>query len=47
MFYLTTHPAHFILRIYGVGHLVKDYTDRERENPLPPLHEPISSNHGF
>ena len=25
----------FYLRLYGVGHLVKDLSDR---NPLPPLH---------
>ena len=36
MFYLTTHSAHFILRLYGVGHMVKDHSDSERGNPLPP-----------
>ena len=33
------------LRLYGVGHMVKDHLDSERGNPLPP-HEllfPISS----
>ena len=25
MFYLTTHSTHFILRLYGVGHMVKDH----------------------
>ena len=24
------------LRLYGVGHMVKDYSDSERRNPLPP-----------
>ena len=36
MFYLTTHSTHFILRLYGVGHMVKDHSDSERGNPLPP-----------
>ena len=31
MFYLTTHSTHFILRLYGVGHMVKDHSDSERE----------------
>ena len=39
MFYLTTHSTHFILWLYDVGHLVKDHSDRDRGNPLPP--------HGF
>ena len=26
----------FYLRLYGVGHMVKDYTDSDRGNPLPP-----------
>ena len=25
----------FYLRLYGVGHMVKDHLDSERENPLP------------
>ena len=29
-FYLTTHSTHFILRLYGVGHMVKDHSDSER-----------------
>ena len=33
--YLTTHSTHFILRLYGVGHMVKDHSDSERGNPLP------------
>ena len=28
----------FYLRLYGVGHMVKDHSDSERENPLVPLH---------
>ena len=26
----------FYLRLYGVRHIVKDHSDSERENPLPP-----------
>ena len=26
MFYLTSHSTHFILRLYGVGHMVKDHS---------------------
>ena len=33
MFYLTTHSTHFILRLHGVGHMVKDHTDSEIGNP--------------
>ena len=29
MFYLTTHSTHFILRLYGIGHTVKDHSDRK------------------
>ena len=36
MFYLTTHSTHFIYGLYGVRHRVKDQTDSERGNPLPP-----------
>ena len=36
MFYLTTHSTHFILRLYDVGHMVKDHSDSKRGNPLPP-----------
>ena len=40
MFYLTMHS----LRLYGVGHMVKDHSDSEIRNPLPPheLFIPIS-----
>ena len=39
----------FYLRIYGVGHVVKDHSDSERGNPLPPhgLIFPISSKCTF
>ena len=50
VFYLTTHSTHFYLRLYGVGHnMVKDHSDSERENPLPPhvLLFPINSKGSF
>ena len=49
LFYLTTHSTHFILRLYGVGHMVKDHSDSERGNPLPPhrLLFPINSKCSF
>ena len=49
MFYLTTHSTHFILRLYGVGHMVKDHSDSKRGNPLPPhgLLFPINSKGSF
>ena len=46
MFYLTTHSTHhFYLRLYAVGHMVKDHSGSERGNPLPPhgLLFPVSS----
>ena len=27
----------FYLRLYGVGHMVKEHSDSERGNPLPPM----------
>ena len=35
----------FYLRLYGVRHMVKDHSDSERGNPLPPHRQlfPISS----
>ena len=36
MFYLMTHSTHFILRLYGIGHMVTDHSDSERGNPLLP-----------
>ena len=49
MFYLTTHSTHFNLRLYGVGHMVKDDSDSERGNPLPPhgLLFPVNSKGYF
>ena len=39
----------FSLRLNGVGHMVKDHSDSERGNPLPPhgLFFPISSKGSF
>ena len=39
----------FYLRLYGVTHMVKNHSDRERGNPLPPhrLLFPISSKGSF
>ena len=36
MFYLTTHSTHFYVGLYGVRHMVKDHSDSEKGNPLPP-----------
>ena len=49
MFYLTTHSTHFILWLYDIRHMVKNHSDSERGNPLPPhrLSFPISSNGSF
>ena len=35
MFYLITQTTH-ILWLYGVRHMVKDHSDSEKGNPLPP-----------
>ena len=48
--YLMTHLTHFFyLRLYDVGHMVKDHSDSERGNPLLPhgLLFPISSKGSF
>ena len=39
----------FYLRLYGVKHMIKDHSDSEKENPLPPhrLLFPISSKGSF
>ena len=39
----------FYLRLYGVGHMVKDHSDSEKENPLLPhrLLFPINSKGSF
>ena len=34
MFYIPTHSTHFILRLYGVGHMVKDHSDNTRYRHL-------------
>ena len=34
MFYLTTHSTHFIIRLYGVGYIIKDHSDSERKNHM-------------
>ena len=41
MFYLTMHSTHFI---YGVKHMVKDHSDSEKGNPLPPHRLLLSIN---
>ena len=48
MFYLTTHTTHFIYG-YMIRHMVKDHSDSERVNPLPPhgLLFPIRSKGSF
>ena len=41
--------THFVLRLYGVGHMVKVHSDSERGNP-PPSHRllfPINSKGSF
>ena len=35
MFYLTLHSTHFYLRLYDVGHMVKDHSDREKTHCCP------------
>ena len=44
MFDLTMQSTHFYLRFYGVGYIVKNNRDIERENQLPPLHGPLYPN---
>ena len=34
----------FYLRLYGVRHMVKDHSDSEKENPLPPHRLLLSIN---
>ena len=39
MFYLTTHSTHFISGYMASDtYMVKDHSDSERGNPMPPLH---------
>ena len=49
MIYLTMHSTYFYLRLYGVGHIVKDHSNSERGNPLLPhgLLFPINSKGSF
>ena len=50
LLYLTMHSTHFIYGYnYGVGHMIKDHSDSEGENPLPPhiLLSPVSSKGSF
>ena len=48
MFYLTTHSTHVIYG-YVASHMVKDHSDNEKGNPLPPhrLLFPINSKDYF
>ena len=48
MLYLTKHSTHFIYG-YMASHMVKDHSDSERGNPLPPhgLLFPINSKGSF
>ena len=48
MFYLTTHSTHFIYG-YMAPDMVKDHSDSEKGNPLPPhgLLFPINSKGSF
>ena len=47
MFYLTTHTKHILFTvIYGIRHMVKDHSDSERGNPLPP-HRQDSTYHSL
>ena len=36
MFYVMMYSTY--LWLYGIRHMVKDHTDSQRGNPLPPLH---------
>ena len=49
MFYLTKHSTHFIYGYMASDIMVKDHSDSERGNPLPPhgLLFPISSKGSF
>ena len=49
MFLFHNALSTFYLRLYGVGHMVKNHSDSERGNPLPPhgLLSPINSKGSF
>ena len=44
MFYLTTHSTHFIYGYMASDHMVKDHSDSEKGNPLPPPRLLLSIN---
>ena len=44
MFYFNDALNTFYLRIYGVRHMVKDHSDSEKGNPLPPHRLLLSIN---
>ena len=45
MFYLINDALNtFFLRLYGVRHMDKDYSDSEKVNPLPPHRLLLSIN---
>ena len=44
MFYLTTHSTHFIYGYMASRHMVKDHSDSEKGNPLPPHRLLLSIN---
>ena len=43
MFYLTTHSTNFIYG-YMASDMVKDHSDSEKRNPLPPHRLPVTIN---
>ena len=59
MFHLMTHSTHFmvvevvvvvVVLLYGIIHMVKNHSDSDRRNMLPPQHGllfPISSKGSF
>ena len=50
LYYMSVSLNTICLRLYGIGHTVKDHSDRERGNPLPSLYGllfPISSKGSF
>ena len=49
MFYLTTQSTHFIYGYMASDNMVKDHSDSEKGNPLPPhrLLFPINSKGSF
>ena len=41
---LNDELSKFCLQLYGLGHRVKDISDSDRGNPLPPIHGMFFSN---